>query len=809
MKKKGSMIIKNLRYFCLLGVVALGLMTIVGTGGSGGDGGGGSDTTVTTLSNSDFSVNSGLTDGGVARTGTQTMTGTIPNPTGSTTSYGGKAYLVLNGDRIPLSVTSSRSRSIKTISKEGKEYYLDNADAVDFSVLSKDGARNDDTTWVFAVTFSINAGPNTIRIEVYDLNDTIFARTDQWDIVGTIEPTSLVITLWWNTNLTDIDLHVSPDDGVTHCYYANMTAGDMVLDYDDVNGYGPEHVTVNEVTGTKTYKIKVYYYYDHHKDLDPEDPNYTTETTATTANITAAVSGETKLSASHLMTVESTSSSWGTGSHIWDVGELEVSGADVYSVTLSDPDLTAFPTVQLTVGVTDSDSNPVEGLTSANFYVVNAGTAMSPVTVTGDSSPYTLTYADITSGARDLYVYVYVPAEGDTPMKGGLSNTKTYGTNYALLVGLNEYPAATVPTDKYSWFDEGDAPRIRVTVSKTPDGAGDFTATFTDTEGGTGRDPVSVVASVMIDEGGGTYKLSFAAPANYLDYDTVSLKYKKQIWLSWCVADITDVETALKAKGTLMDNSSWVDANIHTLTNSGATKTAIFNTITEIANGMEKYDLFLFHFSGHGSGMPADGVESQYLCAYEDDAWISVSAFSTKLGEIPNPGSNITNAFVMMDACHSGNFIGKDMNFIRKGIDGTDLNAIPRYRPFIPQRESETPDFAGLAFSRDLRDLTGTNLFVMSAVTGSKSAWDVGALENGVFTYYLVEGINTTGKYLSAASANADNDIWVTGEEAFSYLEPKAKKYVEDNILPTNPGASQDAQYWPDLTTKSRLIYNW
>jgi hypothetical protein len=42
MKKTGSMIIKNLRYFCLVGVVALGLMTIVGTGGGGGDGGGAS-----------------------------------------------------------------------------------------------------------------------------------------------------------------------------------------------------------------------------------------------------------------------------------------------------------------------------------------------------------------------------------------------------------------------------------------------------------------------------------------------------------------------------------------------------------------------------------------------------------------------------------------------------------------------------------------------------------------------------------------------------------------------------------------------
>ena len=39
MKKAGAMFIKNLRYLCLVGVIALGLMTIVGTGGGGGGGG--------------------------------------------------------------------------------------------------------------------------------------------------------------------------------------------------------------------------------------------------------------------------------------------------------------------------------------------------------------------------------------------------------------------------------------------------------------------------------------------------------------------------------------------------------------------------------------------------------------------------------------------------------------------------------------------------------------------------------------------------------------------------------------------------
>jgi len=36
MKKTGSMVIKNLRYLCLIGVITLGLMTTVGTGGGGG-----------------------------------------------------------------------------------------------------------------------------------------------------------------------------------------------------------------------------------------------------------------------------------------------------------------------------------------------------------------------------------------------------------------------------------------------------------------------------------------------------------------------------------------------------------------------------------------------------------------------------------------------------------------------------------------------------------------------------------------------------------------------------------------------------
>lgn len=916
MKNTGTMFIKNLRNICLVGVIALGLITIVGSNGGGGDGGtattttdtttdttddttapedvtllsalpgdskatlswtasansdsdlaghkiyyssdGGTNYTVATstlsasatsyeitgltngtaykfkvtcydevpnessgatvsayanasgtVSDSDMPVQSGLTDNGVARTGTQTMTGTVPNPTGLDDTYGGKAYLVLNDDKIPLSVTksgsSSSSVSGRTFYKGSKEYTvvdgeaycLDDADEMDFSSLSKAETR-DGVTWTFTVTFSVNAGPNTIRIEIYDLSDVLFAATALWNIIGTIEPTSLVVTLWWNTDGTDIDLHVSPDDGTTHCYYGNSTAGGMVLDYDDTYGYGPEHITVDQVTGTKTYKIKVYYFSDN---------SGADTTTPTTASVTAAVNGETKLSGSQLMSVESYDSDWGTGSHIWDVGELEVSGENVYTVTLSDPDLTSFPEVTLPVTVTDPSNNNehVSGLTSNNFYVVNAGTLMSDVTVTEGSSSYTLKYTDITSGARDLYVFVNVPAEGDTPRKGGLSNTKTYGTNYALLVGLNEYPAAYATpsnwdTSNYTIDVEPSAPAGTASVD-----ADEFTIEF---YAGATLD-TSVTATSITSLGGGVYRLGYPSQ-DHSTHTTAKVKYEKEAWLSNCINDINDMEAALKAKATSMNNSAWEDDNIYILTNSGATETEITSKISTIASGMKKYDLFLFHFSGHGSGSQDAGDASQYLCAYEDANWISVTDLSNALDDIPQPGTSsyITNVFVFMDACHSGNFIGKGME---RGFGAeVDRTKVPKFRPFMPQRGKVPSEYRSLKFSRDLQDMTNKNhVFVMTAVTGDKSAWDDSTLGNGVFTYYLVEGIDVSGKNISAALANANNDPWVTAEEAFAYLDPKANDYVS-----TTPGypddAVQDAQLQDNSTTTvSRLVYNW
>ena len=802
---------KRLLKFSMVLILTLSSMSLVvtGCGGGGGGGGGSSDDgggTPTTgpvaLTSEDFSSDEGLTDGGVVTTATQTLRGTVPNPGGDgATSFQGKAYLSLNGIDIQLDVSSGTYTALsKTYYKDGVKIVSKSPslDDPEFDFI-QDKASGD---WIFEVTFSINAGPNTMQIQVYDLDNSLFAATDTWTIVGAVEPTSMVVTLWWNTNQTDIDLHMSPDGGSTHCYYSNKTAGDMALDYDDTNGYGPEHVTITDATLSATYDIKVYYYADHN-DADT--------TTPTTCYINAQVNGETVLDTSTTLSSASSSSGWQDGAHVWNAGSIDVTAANVLNVAIGTPDLSNWPTVTIPVTVTDPayENAGVEDLTSDYIYLVNSGTFMDPLTVTGgENGEYVLSYQDITAGKRNVFVYVYAPFEAGG-FEGGLSSTITYGTNYALFVGLNEYPASTYAIG--SWYDAaGPVPHIKATISSTtkiPDSAADFTVTFTDTpgEGNGDRPAVTVSGSSMAGPGTanglGEYDIAFPAPANYLDYDHASLKFKKASWLTNSVNDISDMRTALLTTATGAASTMWESANMYTLTNSAATEIAVLTYIEAIAELMQPYDLFLFHYSGHGADGTTDS--NQYLCTYEDDAWTSVTDLSEKLALIPN--QNVVNTIVLLDACFSGNFVDRGL---ADDAALSPVGALEKYRAFLPQAEAS--DGFGQRFTvNDMRGLTGNNLFVMTAVDGSHSAWDAGALSNGVFTYYLVEGINVSGKTVSAASANANHDKWVTGEEAYSYTQPKASAYVQTNILPTNPGSSQDAQIYPDTTGRTRLIYNW
>lgn len=93
-----------------------------------------------------------------------------------------------------------------------------------------------------------------------------------------LEEIGLHIELEWDQNSCDVDLHLLKPgatmfDCDDDCYYANMspdwgTSGDTMddpfLDYDDVDGYGPEKTNLSEPQ-PGTYKVIMHYYDDSYE----------------------------------------------------------------------------------------------------------------------------------------------------------------------------------------------------------------------------------------------------------------------------------------------------------------------------------------------------------------------------------------------------------------------------------------------------------------------------------------------------------------------------------------------------------------
>jgi len=73
--------------------------------------------------------------------------------------------------------------------------------------------------------------------------------------------------LTWDTDGTDVDLHLVPESAplwtTSDCYYAHMvTSWGASLDVDDIDGFGPEHITATTME-PGVYKLVVHYYSSH------------------------------------------------------------------------------------------------------------------------------------------------------------------------------------------------------------------------------------------------------------------------------------------------------------------------------------------------------------------------------------------------------------------------------------------------------------------------------------------------------------------------------------------------------------------
>jgi uncharacterized protein YfaP (DUF2135 family) len=170
-----------------------------------------------------------------------------------------------------------------------------NADTISTGIVEVNGVATRMTILSDFKSFSqpivIDSGANVIHLMATGrLRDGRCAYADTvFQVRGSFSALSLWSELRWNTDGTDVDFHLLPPGAAfpgdfwtpTDCYYGARTPSwGGSLDVDDVNGYGPEHITIPAVSDTGTYRLFVHYYSDH-----------TIGTTATTAFVSASVRG--------------------------------------------------------------------------------------------------------------------------------------------------------------------------------------------------------------------------------------------------------------------------------------------------------------------------------------------------------------------------------------------------------------------------------------------------------------------------------------------------------------------------------------
>lgn len=132
----------------------------------------------------------------------------------------------------------------------------------------------DEFTGYFSLPVTLDPGENLLQFVTKarraTSNSLVAVSNDRqcndFTLYADSEAAVILVTLTWDKNDTDVDLYVIDPTGDYSAYYHMTTLDGGVLDYDDVNGYGPEHWTLtysDTVRWDQDYRIRLHYYSDH------------------------------------------------------------------------------------------------------------------------------------------------------------------------------------------------------------------------------------------------------------------------------------------------------------------------------------------------------------------------------------------------------------------------------------------------------------------------------------------------------------------------------------------------------------------
>lgn len=233
---------------------------------------------------------------------------------------------------------------------------------------------------------------------------------------------------------------------------------------------------------------------------------------------------------------------------------------------------------------------------------------------------------------------------------------------------------------------------------------------------------------------------------------------------------------AIDLKDSLVNSNLWNGANIFFENDIHVTKEKIHTAIINAKNNINNNGLFIFLYSGHGSNLGKTGYLVPYDGINSSSERISQTELKAWLLEFPVSVKKV----VFIDSCYSGLFIGQKA--FKTPAGKIKFAALP----------GSDPSFEG----DFVENLTGvSNLVCISASAGGELAQESSILQNGVFTYYIVEGLSY-GEAIGPADFNNSNDISI--EEVHSYTAPRASAF--------NPG--QNAKIGDSNNARTQIIKN-
>ena len=230
---------------------------------------------------------------------------------------------------------------------------------------------------------------------------------------------------------------------------------------------------------------------------------------------------------------------------------------------------------------------------------------------------------------------------------------------------------------------------------------------------------------------------------------------------------------AIDITNVLVNYHYWDLNNIILLIDSNATWDNIINSIWYMAEYcVDSNDVFLFSYSGHGTywvddnGDEIDGYDEGivthdlYLIT-DDDLEIALSWLNSSANS------------VFLDSCYSGGLI---KNMMKNPRGNFTIRTIPD-RPLVVIKD-------GIA-----RDLDNSGFVVLTACDEDEYSVESSFFENGVFTFYFVEGLS------SGFPADSNSNEKVSAEEAFNYVSPRANAFNPTQNPQIYDGVSGELEY--------------